>query len=99
MPSLMMMRVSLVMLVALLSVAACGRADRAVTPSEARALADRRYVAHATVLGAPTSTIPLPFVRDRGSDTVFVYVEPTAKTKITAIVERSGQVADTFERL
>lgn len=85
------------LLTVLLLVAACGHEERSVTPVEAKAIADGRYVAHAKALGVPTSPIPMPTVQDRGNDTVFVYVEPAVKKRITVIVERSGQVADTAE--
>lgn len=83
----------------LISVAAAGCGEKAVTPTEAKSIADGRYAAHAKALGAPESPVPAPAIQDRGSDTVFVYIEPVTHKRITVIVERSGQIADTVEPL
>lgn len=75
----------------------CGKST--VTDAEAKAIADRRYQVHAKMLGSQIAAVPQPTVQSRSSDTVFVYIEPTTKKKITVIVERSGEVADTVEPL
>jgi hypothetical protein len=75
----------------------CG--ERKVTTSEARSIADTRYMAHVKALGTNSAAIPQPMTEYRSDDTVFVYVEPASKKKITVIVDRSGKVADTIEPL
>jgi len=73
----------------------CG--EKSVTASEARSIADARYVAHATALGSTLTKMPQPTIEYRSSDTVFVYIEPASKKKVTVIVDKSGKVADTIE--
>ena len=83
----------------LISVALVGCGEKAVTPTMARSIADGRYAAHAKALGAQESPVPAPAIQDRGSDFVFVYTEPITQKRITVIVERSGQVADSVDPL
>lgn len=92
----MMMRTLLGFFAVLFLVTACGFEERSVTLSEAKAIADRRYIAHAKAWGVPESPIPMPSIEDRDSDIVFVYLLPAVGKKIIVIIERSGEVADTF---
>lgn len=64
---------------------------------EAKTISDGRYQAYAKALGASSPQLPSPEVKSRANDTVFVYVEPTTKNKITVIVEKWGKLADTVE--
>lgn len=91
---------ALVLVVGFIAVAvtACSE-KKVVTPQEARVIADGRYIAHANAAGVSPAPLPTPVVHDRGSDTIFIYVEPTSKRKITVIVESTGEVADTVEPL
>ena len=75
-------------------VSGCDR-PRSLTPLEAREIADRRYIAHVKAAGLLSLQLPSPVVNYRNTDTVFTYIEPTAKRTIVVIVERSGEVADT----
>ena len=75
----------------------CG--EKSVTTSEARSIADTRYVAHAKALGSNSAVIPQPTTEYRSNDTVFVYIEPVSKKKVIVIVDKSGKVADGIEPL
>ena len=84
-----------VLLLVLGAVYGCGKKN--VTDVDARAIADSRYLANAQAIGSNIEEVPQPAIQKRANDTVFVYIEPTTKKKITVIVDRTGKVADTVE--
>ena len=86
----------LLSLLSLAVVAASACSDsREFSQSEAKKIADRRYVDYAKSLGVPQSPVPTPAVDVRLRDYVFVYQQ--GRAKVTVIVERTGEVADTYE--
>ena len=90
---------TLVFLLLLALGAVYGCAEKNVTDADARAIADSRYLANAKAIGSNIKEVPQPTIQRRANDTVFVYIEPTTKKKITVIVDRTGKVADTVEPL
>lgn len=80
-----------------LAVILAGCSPKRVSLEQARALADGRFKAHATALGLNASAVPVPSIEERQDDYVFVYRESTTQKKVTVLVTRSGELADTFE--
>lgn len=70
------------------------RHDQGLTQLQVQTIADSRYRAHALALGVTSPRLVTPAIQYRETDTEFLYIEPSTRTTIVVIVEKSGQVAD-----
>lgn len=86
-----------VILLTSLAMVLAGCSPKNVSLEQARALADGRFKAHAAALGLNAATVPVPTIEERQDDYVFVYRESTSQKKVTVIVTRAGELADTVE--
>ena len=83
--------------ISLFLVTPIGCGEKTFDIANARVMADERFKAHAVALGEPTQPIPTPSTRERADDSVFVYSVGKTGKKVTVIVDRHGQLADTVE--
>jgi hypothetical protein len=74
-----------------------GCEKRTISPSEAHAIADHRYLAQINASGIKLTHIPKPKIDNELDSITFEYVEPTSKRRITVIVGSHGELADTIE--